>query len=782
MSKIINGKLISDELVEEYEKTLNEYNRLYDIVEGANDYGDNIVNGDYESKNELNDIEKKMSEIENESIINSKIVVIDERIILESDLENYKNLKADYNYYYDLSNGAMDMGDNVVNGDFNYNDKIDELEKEINALEAKATLAIKTETIDGREILLSDLKEYKEVKKKYDELYDLSNGAMDMGDNIVNGEMSEENQKELDELYEKLESFENRAKLATSKLNNKNTKSDIDENNNNENNSNNNADDNKNENNTGNNDNENNNDNSDNNNDDNNNDNKENDDLRKKTEEAIEKIKETLDPKAPKEELDNIIEKMNSLIMILFNYEQSLFESKLKEKNTVEEKMDLIEKRQNELDGYGKFYESENPEISNLLLSSKEKMLNYIKTSYTTSKSSGEYTWTNYESIKESKEYIEANINKDADFKFQFDTLLSKMEDIIKNPEQEQYENWKINMNEFTNKLGLNSSEIIPYMNARAKLINPNLDIDKEYNINGLGLNVGTKGVDPVPTPTPTPTPIPDPTPEPSIPTSTEKPPIKQRLKVVAKKALNWMKEHKLITIGLGLALTTVLLFSIPATHMMINSCLWGVGKSLGWSTATLDSLHGINLGLAKGVAGGKYLFESASGAYTLAGAAGAKALYSAGAANLVGAVTGLTAAGGAIGVGGALVKMGAAVKEKIKNALSKKKDEEEYEEDFFPENEEQVELEKEKNKTNELTEIKEQIIALQQQSREMQEAKKEIQEQLESERKKSDQLLDTNLKLINLLKSRGLSDEEIKESLNNNSDELENEKTQVIK
>ena len=65
MSKIINGKLISDELVEEYEKTLNEYNSLYDIVEGANDYGDNIVNGDYESKNELNDIEKKMSEIEN---------------------------------------------------------------------------------------------------------------------------------------------------------------------------------------------------------------------------------------------------------------------------------------------------------------------------------------------------------------------------------------------------------------------------------------------------------------------------------------------------------------------------------------------------------------------------------------------------------------------------------------------------------------------------------------------------------------------------------------------
>ena len=63
-----------------------------------------------------------------------------------------------------------------------------------------------------------------------------------------------------------------------------------------------------------------------------------------------------------------------------------------------------------------------------------------------------------------------------------------------------------------------------------------------------------------------------------------------------------------------------------------------------------------------------------------------------------------------------------------------------------------------------------------------MQQQSREMQEQLETERKKSDQLLDTNLKLINILKSHGFSDEEIKESLNNNSDELENEQTQVKK
>ena len=145
--------------------------------------------------------------------------------------------------------------------------------------------------------------------------------------------------------------------------------------------------------------------------------------------------------------------------------------------------------------------------------------------------------------------------------------------------------------------------------------------------------------------------------------------PKKGRVKVVAKKALKWMKEHKLATIAIGLALTTAIMFAIPATHMMINSALWNVGSKLGWSAATLAKLHSTNLGLSKLVAGGAYMFESMSGAYTLGGVAGASALYGTGAANLVGALTGLTALG-TIGT------FGASIINKIKNRKKKKEEE----------------------------------------------------------------------------------------------------------
>ena len=170
--------------------------------------------------------------------------------------------------------------------------------------------------------------------------------------------------------------------------------------------------------------------------------------------------------------------------------------------------------------------------------------------------------------------------------------------------------------------------------------------------------------------------------------------PKKGRLKVMAKKALKWMKEHKLATIAIGLALTTAIMFAIPSTHMMINSALWNVGSKLGWSAGTLGKLHSINLGLSKSVAGGAYIFESMSGAYTLGGAAGASALYGSGAANLVGALTGLTGLG-AIGT------FGASIINKIKNRKKKKEDEpkEVSEEEIKEEKEEIVEETKSKEK-----------------------------------------------------------------------------------
>ena len=192
---------------------------------------------------------------------------------------------------------------------------------------------------------------------------------------------------------------------------------------------------------------------------------------------------------------------------------------------------------------------------------------------------------------------------------------------------------------------------------------------------------------------------IPDDTPEiPEDEPEQEKDiPKKGKLKVIAKKALKWMKEHKLATVAIGLALTTALLFAIPTTHMMINSALWNVGAKLGWSAGTLGKLHSINLGLSKAVAGGAYAFEGMSGAYTLGGAVGAQALYGAGAANLVGAIAGLTGLG-AIGT------FGATIVNKIKNWKKKKNKEKETPiEEPKKENEEIIDIVDNKAKEKEL-------------------------------------------------------------------------------
>ena len=157
-------------------------------------------------------------------------------------------------------------------------------------------------------------------------------------------------------------------------------------------------------------------------------------------------------------------------------------------------------------------------------------------------------------------------------------------------------------------------------------------------------------------------------------------PPKKSRLKVKAKKALNWMKRHKLICFAIGLALTSTL-WLLPPTHMMINSALWNCCNSiknlfgeemcqrLGYDNSFLNRLNGINKGLSEIVKGGKYTFEANSGLYTLGGAEGAEALYSAVKANLVSALSLIPAVGG-IGF------LGSYIKDKIKGENKENKKE----------------------------------------------------------------------------------------------------------
>lgn len=264
----------------------------------------------------------------------------------------------------------------------------------------------------------------------------------------------------------------------------------------------------------------------------------------------------------------------------------------------------------------------------------------------------------------------------------------------------------------------------------------------------------------------------------------TDEPPKKGRLKVIAKKALKWMKEHKLATIAIGLALTTLLIYTgVPQFQMMINSALWNVGSKLGWGASTLGKLHSTNLGLSKTIANGAYIFEEVSGAYTLGGAAGAQALYGAGAANLVGALTGLVGLGGIGGV----ATVATSIIKKIKN---RKKKEEEPEkvtpiENKVEEKEETVEetkgkdkeIEKENEKSTTVENDKEEKKATSLTREQTVEMFKEL---LEEERKKTSEkmdelmqkLIEKDKKIAELeaelerLKAQGLNPEELTEEI----------------
>lgn len=218
------------------------------------------------------------------------------------------------------------------------------------------------------------------------------------------------------------------------------------------------------------------------------------------------------------------------------------------------------------------------------------------------------------------------------------------------------------------------------------------------------------------------------------------------------------MKEHKLAIVAIGLAITTAL-FVIPTTHMMINSALWSVGTKLGWNASTLGKLHSINLGLSKSVASGAYAFEEISGAYTLGGTVGAQALYGAGAANLVAAITGL------VGLG-TVGTFGASIINKIKNR-NKKKEEPQQEIPTEKPIEEEVEVieetkdkEKEKEVENEKSTplTKEQIAEM---------IKSEIEKAVAQKNEEISKLTVENQNLreqIEMLKQQGLSTEELEE------------------
>lgn len=128
--------------------------------------------------------------------------------------------------------------------------------------------------------------------------------------------------------------------------------------------------------------------------------------------------------------------------------------------------------------------------------------------------------------------------------------------------------------------------------------------------------------------------------------------PIKFRHKVVkvVKNVHEWFKKHPKVRI---LAIGLAILATLPLTAqpiMMVFSTLWRLCNASIILKPLCPLFHGLNTGLAPFVKGGKFAFDLAgSGLYTLGGAPGAQAMYTAAQSAIL---TGLSS----LGVAGILV------------------------------------------------------------------------------------------------------------------------------
>ncbi len=128
--------------------------------------------------------------------------------------------------------------------------------------------------------------------------------------------------------------------------------------------------------------------------------------------------------------------------------------------------------------------------------------------------------------------------------------------------------------------------------------------------------------------------------------------PIKFRHKVVkvVKNTHEWFKKHpKVRMLAIGLAI----LATLPLTAqpiMMVFSTLWHVCNTSIILKPLCPLFHGLNTGLAPFVKGGKFAFDiTGSGLYTLGGASGAQAMYTAAQAAIFTALSSLGVAGAII-------------------------------------------------------------------------------------------------------------------------------------
>ncbi len=369
----------------------------------------------------------------------------------------------------------------------------------------------------------------------------------------------------------------------------------------------------------------------------------------------FESLKNSIDESLPDDVINNIVKNLNDIMDKIYSEDQEKFERALKDAKTVEEKIKVIDNRIEEIKAYKDLYTSTNAKVNEILTNEYNKIGQDIEEKFAKSKLNGEYCFKKYEAIKESINYIKENVKTDPTIDLQFDILMEDLDDLLDN-DLATDDMWLEKYDMFAEGFGLDKGKLNPYVNARIKLKHPDLDLSNlKVNKNTKGDNLDND--------------------EPSEDEEKENTddkknkdeiPKKKRRKVIKKEKKGmkeWFKKHpkaKWVALGLTLAAAGLPALAIPV--MMTSSALWGV---LGGSGPICSALHTMNMALSKVAAFGAFKFVPETGLYTLGGAAGAKALYTAAGAKL------LTAAEAVVGAGG----IGAVVVNKVKKLINKVKD-----------------------------------------------------------------------------------------------------------
>lgn len=560
---------------------LKEDAKLYRDLKEAYDYNYSILNDENldntlpieQIKLEMDNALNQIKDLEKKSYLQMDFIEYNNKLLISDYYEEYINLKKQRDEIYKVIDDNAEYG---YTPEMLESDKkaLSDIEAKLEKIEALSKSNLHIKEYDGKYLLEKDLEEYKNLIEERERAYDALNDNAEYG---YTPEMLEEDKKHLEDIETRIKNMEDLGQKSYNTLNPETPKKHTEDSN---------------ESST-----------------DENSDNFEptGDDLKDLFNITKQALVEGIDP----EQKENILQQLDEIIDKIFERDEKIFEDKLAELNTVESKIDLIDKREEQIKNYSELYTSNNPNRDSMLKDRYEQIKIKLDNKYREIKAKGEYCFKNSLKIKESMEYINNTIRNDSIKNEKFNKLLDSLIEARQTNNAEKISNFNNELDNFVHNFNLNKDKLLPYMEAYAD-VNKNKKIKKEE------------------------------------PTHTIPPTNKKRRKVIKKEKgiKGWFKSYpKLKWLAIGLAvtatlpLTSVVLMQIFSGGWLIAQHLPVIGEGLG------SVFHGLNVGLSKIALGGGFKYAAATGEYLKGGIAGAEALYTAASAKCMTALAALAGA-----------------------------------------------------------------------------------------------------------------------------------------